>query len=91
MNILYQSQDENETDIPSKAIKNMMHNDWFVSSLSEFISSGNYPNVFYILLMRDTLKMLRETDADEEKIRNFIHSLLSGCRVDDGCAEKLIK
>lgn len=92
LNILYQSHDENQTNISSKAVKNIIKNDdWFISSLSDFISSGSYPNVFYLLLVRDSLKLLLRTDTDKEKIQSFIHALLSGCRVDDVCAEKLIK
>lgn len=92
LNILYQSQEENNTNISLRAVKNILKNaQWFVPSLSDFIASGSYQNIFYLLLMRDSLKLLLESDVDKEEVQVFVRTLLSTCRVDDLCAEKLIK
>ena len=64
---------------------------WFVPTMGEFVTSGKFPNVFYLTLIRDAVKQAQNKPENAASIIHFVHSLFDVCRVDETSAEILIK
>lgn len=92
VNILYQAQDLENATLSPRILRNILENSsWFIPSLGKFISSGVYRNIFFLALVRDTLRSMRSEENNQIEFLNFIHNLLDACRLDDLSAEKLIE
>jgi len=92
LNILYQSETLEKVALSYKTIKSLAENsEWFVPAFEKFLSSGIYTNVFYLLLIRDGLGFINDSEDDEELFFRFIQNLINTCRVDDACAGKMIR
>lgn len=91
LNILFQGESVNSVQMPAKAVANLVANaDAFIAAASDFISSNTLPNVFYLVLVRDSFKNVYTND-DNEDLKRFIEKLIWTCRIDDPSAVKLIK
>lgn len=92
LNIMYQSEKLEKVALSRKAIKSLAESSkWFVPAMTKFLSSGIHANIFYLLLIRDGLRFISDSDEEKEIVLRSTRKLINKCQVDDTCAKKMIR